>query len=75
MQRILIHIKSQFFVKCAHLHQGYATKLVVRSRYYHCHWTVLTISQLWFSLWLGAKQVTSLSENVHTCILINQATA
>ena len=41
MQRILIHIKSNLFVKCAHLHPGYAVNLVARSRYYHCHWTLL----------------------------------
>ena len=28
------------WVKCAHLHPGYAANLVARSRYYHCHWTV-----------------------------------
>ena len=41
MQRILIHIKADLFVKCAHLHPGYAANLVARSRYYHCHWTEL----------------------------------
>ena len=41
MQRILIHIKTDPFVKCAHLHSGYAAHLVARSRYYHCHWTLL----------------------------------
>ena len=40
MQRILIHIKADLFVKCAHLHPGYAANLVARSRYYHCHWAV-----------------------------------
>ena len=32
MQRILIHIKANLFVKCAHLHPGYAANLVARSR-------------------------------------------
>ena len=41
MQRILIHIKGDLFVKCAHLHPGYARNLVARSQYYHCHWTIL----------------------------------
>ena len=41
MQIILIHIKADLFVKCAHLHPGYAANLVARSRYYHCHRTVL----------------------------------
>ena len=41
MQRILIHIKADLFVKCAHLHPGYAANLVARSRFYHCHWTLL----------------------------------
>ena len=41
MPRILIHIKADLFVICAHLHPGCAANLVVRSRYYHCHWTVL----------------------------------
>ena len=41
MQNILIHIKTNLFVKCAHLHPGYAENLVARSWYYHCHWTVL----------------------------------
>ena len=36
----LIHIKSEFFVKCAHLHPGYAANLVTRSRYYHYHCVV-----------------------------------
>ena len=40
MQKNLIHIKANLFVKCAHLHPGYAANLVARSRYYHCHWTV-----------------------------------
>ena len=48
MQRILIHIKADLFVKCAHLHPVYAGNLVARSRYYHCHWTVLVgITLLW----------------------------
>ena len=42
MQIIVIHIKADFFVKCAHLHPGYAANLVARRRYYHCQWTVLT---------------------------------
>ena len=44
MQRILTHIKSRsdLFVKCAHLHPGYAANLVARSRYYHCHWTLFS---------------------------------
>ena len=41
MQRILIHLKVDLFVKSTHLHPGYAANLVARSRYYHCHWTVL----------------------------------
>ena len=40
MQRILICIKNDLFVKCAHLHPGYAANLVARERYYHCHWTL-----------------------------------
>ena len=28
-------------VNLSHLHPGYAAILVARSRYYHCHWTVL----------------------------------
>ena len=40
-QRILIRIKANLFVKCAHLHPGYEANLVARSRYCHCHWTVL----------------------------------
>ena len=34
------HKKADLYVKCAHLHPGYAANLVARSRYYHCHWTV-----------------------------------
>ena len=38
--------KNDLFVKCAHLHPGHAENLVARSRYYHCHWTVLILNSL-----------------------------
>ena len=41
MQRIKTQ-KADLFVKCAHLHPGYAANLVATSRYYH-YWTVLVI--------------------------------
>ena len=45
-KKIVIHGNSciilYLFVKCAHLHPGYAANLVARSRYYYCHWTVLS---------------------------------
>ena len=39
------------FVKCAHLHPGYAANLVARSRYYHCHWTlsIQSYESAWFN--------------------------
>ena len=43
MKRILINIKTDPFVKCAHLHPRYAANLVARSQYYHCHWTILSL--------------------------------
>ena len=54
MQRILIHKKADLFVKCAHLHPGYAANLVARSRYYHCHWTLLSngLYIFYFSIFL-----------------------
>ena len=41
MQRILIHIKANSFVKYGHLHPEYAANLVVSGEYYHCHWILL----------------------------------
>ena len=41
MQRILIHIKNNFFVICAPLHPEYAANLVASRGYYHCHWVLL----------------------------------
>ena len=42
----IIHINPH--VKCAHLHLGYAANLVARSRYYHCHWTLLMSFCEWY---------------------------
>ena len=56
MQKNLIHIKkANLFVKCAHMHPGYAANLVDRNRYYYCHWTVL-INQLITDKWKKINQ-------------------
>ena len=55
MQRILIHLKNDLFVKYAHLHPGCAANLVARSRYYHCHWTVLDSSITYRHAWWHTK--------------------
>ena len=58
IQRILIHTKADLFVKCAHLHPGYAANLVARIRYYHCQWTVLVTyihTNLVDSAWARAR--------------------
>ena len=41
MQRILIHIKKNDFVKDGHLLPEYAANLVASSKYYNCHWILL----------------------------------
>ena len=64
MQRILIHIIIDLFVKCAHLHPGYTANLVARSRYYHCHWTLL-IRHVYESKW---HQLTHWGWVTHICV-------
>ena len=44
MQRILIRIKNNTFVKYDNLHPEYAAKLVASSEYYHCHWILLGVT-------------------------------
>ena len=57
MQRILIHIKADLFVNCAHLHPGYAANLVAISRYYHCHWSVLLGNCTSYIIWIGVSSI------------------
>ena len=54
MQRILIRIKADLFVKCVHLHPGYAANLVATSRYYHCRIHICT------EMWLLQNQIQNL---------------
>ena len=61
-------------VKCAHLHPGYAANLVARSRYYHCHWTLLrhlmgpTWQHRWKPIACSNKRRTFIGSNHHsTC--------
>ena len=76
MQRILIHIKADLFVKCAHLYPGYAANLVARSRYYHCHWTLLSEHPMEVMSWAGSRNTKfcSLSRNIEKAHKIQSLT-
>ena len=56
MQRILIHIKANPFVKYGPLLPQYAAILVASSEYYHFHWILLMCNTLNLYLYLQELQ-------------------